>query len=414
MRSVHKAVAVAAVLASALSLTACSSDSKSTNGGGTGASSSGGGSSKGGAYVIGATEDLSGKLAVYGKWAKESLTGYFNYVNAHGGVKGHKVTVKVLDDASDPARATANIRQLISEGALAVSGSTLSNICAAVEPLVSQQKIPEMCTAVPENLILPVHPYVFARLMPAETLATPIVSYISKVTTASKPKVAIITTTAADAVSFGSRVAREATAAGYDVVANKQVDASENANITGPAATIASAKADVVIGELAGPNNVTFIRALRAAGSKAPFISETADYGSMSTLKDAGYYQAWQRSVVDPTSSSPAVVQLVAAMQTVGISGEAAVNDGKIVEGYLAANAINVGLTNCGDPCTGEKLAAAMANAKSTLEGVGTNWGFTSAAHLPVSTVSIYKTDVATGRPVLAQADLPVGAISGS
>jgi branched-chain amino acid transport system substrate-binding protein len=404
MKSVHKAVTAAGVAALAVSLTACGSSGNSAAGSGGGDKSP---------YVIGATEDLSGNLAVYGKWAKDSLTGYFNYVNAHGGVNGHQVTVKVLDDASDPARATANIRQLTSEGALAVSGSTLSNICAAVEPLVTQTKVPEMCTAVPENLIQPNHPYVFARLMPAETLATPVVSFIPKVTTASKPKVAIITTTAADAVSFGKRVETEARAKGYDVIDNEKVDASQNANITGPAAKIAAAQADVVIGELAGPNNVTFIRALRSAGSQAPFISETADYGSMATLKDAGYYSAWQRSVVDPNDSSPAVKQFVAAMQTVGVSGEDGLNDGKIVEGYLAANATYEGLKNCGDNCTSDKLAAAMAKAKFTLDGIAKDWGFTPENHLPVATVSMYKTDTTTGKPVLAQAGLAVGAITG-
>ena len=409
MKSVHKAIAALAAVSATVSLAACSSSGSGNNSGGSGSSGSSGGD-----YVVGATEDLSGPLAVYGKWAKESLTGYFNYVNDHGGVNGHHVSVKVLDDGSDPNRATANIRQLISDGALAISGSTLSNICAAIEPLATQKKIPEMCTAVPENLIVPNHPYVFARLMPAETLAQPMVNYIPSVTSAKTPKVAIITTTAADAVSFGQKIESLAKGKGYDVVANKQVDASTNANITGPAATIASAKADVVIGELAGPNNITFLRALRAAGSKAPFISETADFGSMAQLKDPGYYQVWQRNVVDPSDSSPDVKQFVAAMKSVGVgSTKADLNAGKIVEGYLATNAIYVGLKNCGDNCTGEKLAKSMANAKFTLNGLATNWGFTPDSHLPVSEVSIYKTDTSTGEPTLAKGGLPVGSIGG-
>ncbi|MDT5027982.1 MAG: hypothetical protein QOE61_4408, partial [Micromonosporaceae bacterium] len=268
----HRSAILVGVAVAGLVLSACGSGSGSNSGGSGGSKS---------AYLVGATEDLSGALAVYGKWAQESLTGYFNYVNAHGGINGHQVTVKILDDASDPSRAATNVRQLTSEKALVVSGSTLSNICAAIEPMTTQAKVAEMCTAVPQNMFKPVHPYVFARLMPAETLADPIIAFVPKIITAPKPRVAIITTTAADAVAFGKRTQQEAEAQGWTVVANKQVVASENANITGPAAAIATAKADVVIGELAGPNNVTFIRQLRSAGSNAPFISETADYGSM-------------------------------------------------------------------------------------------------------------------------------------
>jgi branched-chain amino acid transport system substrate-binding protein len=64
--------------------------------------------------TLGSSGPLTGEAAA-AAGVLRGAEGYFKYVNARGGVNGRKIDFKYLDDAYDPSRTVANVRQLIQQ-----------------------------------------------------------------------------------------------------------------------------------------------------------------------------------------------------------------------------------------------------------------------------------------------------------
>lgn len=79
---------------------------------------------------------------------------YFDYANAHGGVKGRKIQLIALNDQYDPQTNIQDVRQLIDEDhvfALA-GGNGTPNTLASI-PLIVQSKIPDIGPNAPSNTL---------------------------------------------------------------------------------------------------------------------------------------------------------------------------------------------------------------------------------------------------------------------
>lgn len=108
---------VALVVAAALTVSACSSSSKS--GGGT--SGAGGGQPtgslaaepSGSTIKIGAVGSITGPQASSSNQFATVAPAWAEWVNANGGINGHKVQVVIADDGNDPAKAGSTARGLI-------------------------------------------------------------------------------------------------------------------------------------------------------------------------------------------------------------------------------------------------------------------------------------------------------------
>jgi len=88
---------------------------------------------------------------------------YFNYVNAHGGVFGRKISLKVRDDGYDPARTVSNVQQLVLAqnvfGLIGVLG-TANNLASL--PFITKQGVPLVYPATGSSLMAqPFHKYLF-------------------------------------------------------------------------------------------------------------------------------------------------------------------------------------------------------------------------------------------------------------
>ncbi|WP_460348185.1 ABC transporter substrate-binding protein [Actinoallomurus acanthiterrae] len=81
--------------------------------GGSATTASGKGISKG-EILLGGTFPMTGPLASYGALAK-GLNAYFQKINTDGGIAGRKLRLITLDDAYDPSRAAANVRELVQQ-----------------------------------------------------------------------------------------------------------------------------------------------------------------------------------------------------------------------------------------------------------------------------------------------------------
>lgn len=95
-----------------------------------------------GEIVIGQSGALTGQLDEIGKEMKAGAEAYFNVINQGGGIGGRKIKFVSLDDAGDPAKATANTQKLITEeNALALFGYSGEHTIKAMLPLVDKNKI---------------------------------------------------------------------------------------------------------------------------------------------------------------------------------------------------------------------------------------------------------------------------------
>ena len=65
--------------------------------------------------LIGQVATETGAAAATGTvtTARDGLAAWAKWTNAHGGIAGHPVTVKTLDDKADPAQSQADLKQLV-------------------------------------------------------------------------------------------------------------------------------------------------------------------------------------------------------------------------------------------------------------------------------------------------------------
>lgn len=127
MKKSHILAAAAVVVTTAIALTGCSSSS-----GGSGSSDS--------KIVIGSSNAISG-AATFPE-ASQAAKAVFDQVNADGGINGHKIDYKILDDKGDAATSSANARQIVqSDNAVALVGSASLIDCQVNGAYYVQQKI---------------------------------------------------------------------------------------------------------------------------------------------------------------------------------------------------------------------------------------------------------------------------------
>jgi branched-chain amino acid transport system substrate-binding protein len=94
--------------------------------------------------TIGGTFPLTGPASLY-KAIPAAEKAYFDYVNAHGGVNGRKITFDILDDSYDPSKTVPLTQQLVEQSKVfAIYGSlgTPSNL--AIWSYLNSHKVPQV------------------------------------------------------------------------------------------------------------------------------------------------------------------------------------------------------------------------------------------------------------------------------
>ena len=119
----------AVAAASAMALAACSSSSSSSSGSSTTKSP----------IVIGTSLSLTGDFSVDGQAFERGYNLWVANINKSGGLLGHKVTLKVLNDNSDPATVATNYTQLINaDHAAFVFGPFSTLLTASAAPVAAR------------------------------------------------------------------------------------------------------------------------------------------------------------------------------------------------------------------------------------------------------------------------------------
>ncbi|MDQ6713950.1 MAG: ABC transporter substrate-binding protein, partial [Candidatus Dormibacteraeota bacterium] len=114
--------------------------------------------------TIGSTQPLTGRAAPGYSEISPSSNAYFNYVNAHGGIYGRKITYYYYDDGYNPTNTASLTRKLILEDKVFALFSALGTPThlAAVD-YINSQKVPDVFVSTGCNCWNDVanHPYTF-------------------------------------------------------------------------------------------------------------------------------------------------------------------------------------------------------------------------------------------------------------
>ena len=219
--------------------------------------------------VLGQSAPLTGSGEDTGQQLRDGALAYFDHINSRGGVHGRKITLKTLDDASQPARAAANTKKLIEEeGVFALFGYVGIGSAAAALPLATQANIPLFAPSSGAHALRqPVNKNVFHIRASYSDEAEKIVQHV---TTMGMKRIAVF---------YQDNEYGKAALEGIQMALKKRnlepiaIEAAKDAasDITTAVYKLHTANPQTVI--LAAPweSAVPFIRVMRASGSTAGF-----------------------------------------------------------------------------------------------------------------------------------------------
>jgi ABC-type branched-subunit amino acid transport system substrate-binding protein len=136
---------LAVAAAGALALAACSNGSSGTNSQALTASAPGITSTT---ITIGSHQPLTGPAAPGYSEIAPAANAYFQYVNAHGGVYGRKITYKYLDDGYNPSTTASVVRELVlQDNVFALFNGLGTPTHLSVVNFLNAQKVPDVFVA---------------------------------------------------------------------------------------------------------------------------------------------------------------------------------------------------------------------------------------------------------------------------
>jgi branched-chain amino acid transport system substrate-binding protein len=96
---------------------------------------------------IGQTMPYSGNASAYSVIGKTE-TAYFKWLNAKGGVNGHKINLISLDDGYNPTKAVEQIKKLVESEGVAFTFNTLGTANnTAIQKYLNDKKVPQLFVA---------------------------------------------------------------------------------------------------------------------------------------------------------------------------------------------------------------------------------------------------------------------------
>lgn len=372
-RRTRTGIALAAAGLAALGLTSCSS---------------GGGS--GGDYVIGFSDGLTGSLATYTAGELRWTKAVFNAVNASGGIDGHKIRLKVLDQGeAGSGKATANVIQLATKDkATAILGQLISNDCSSVAKVAERYKTPVICQRGTESDLNPPNKYVFLDTDMETMEVEPQIKFVKREVTKPNPRVAVFYSDLIGPLNWSDRWKKEAAANGM-TISTVQKEALTATTIDANVAAIVASKPDVVVAEIFNQFYKPLVDGLAAAGLDVPVVT-TSGAVIGSTMKSIGRANLYQTTITKPAivgdaSNSAGLKATLAELDKLGAKTTDAVMDGEGTMPAVGPYIVVEALKKCGFPCSGEKMSAALEQVSTTADGlVPGSFGYSPDSHIGV------------------------------
>lgn len=329
--------------------------------------------------LIGTSLPQSGIAASYSVIAGGEQA-YFDYVNAHGGVNGRKLTLIALDDVYDPAHTLANVRTLVqSRKVFALMGVLGTANNQAIQSFVTQQKVPlVMPLTGSTQVIKPLRKYVFTYEPSYTVEAKALVDYAVKTLHASKIGVFY------QDDDFGQEglkaVQSEVVKQGATIAGSAQYSLTD-LDMSAQAQQLQAASPDAVIMFAVPPSAALFLAAAAKAGLQTKFLS-TSVGGDPAILQALGavgngiYFTDWlpDWAQAKETATYRSILAKYSDAKTapVGPNTEA---------GMVAAQILVEGLKRAGKNPTRDGLVKALESLHKWNGGIAPNVNYSSSRH---------------------------------
>lgn len=221
-------------------------------------------------FVVATAEPTSGDYAAIGKDVELGLKAEAYLINKHGGVLGHKVVVKSLNDASTVQRTLSAARQL-------TSGSNVNLFVGT--PVNAPEELPLVTNMLfTSNCVVAVcgdgskYPYAFSVNPTTAVQLEPIMAYLkSKHYT----KVGLIAQNHTDGQTFVDEMKSSAKKAGVDIVGTQLFNATAT-SVTTQLQQLKSAGAEALAAWTPGTTVSVVMSGMQDIGWKAPVIGSLA------------------------------------------------------------------------------------------------------------------------------------------
>jgi branched-chain amino acid transport system substrate-binding protein len=392
-----------------LALGACASSGSSSNSG----------DSSSGEYVLGAMFSLTNPAgAANAIPISHGLQAAIDGINRRGGVNGHKIDLKTLDDGGNAGREASVFRQLLGDNVSAIAGLDESSDLAVVVPLADQYKVPVMSIGAPETDLVPGNPYVFGSIADLGSQGLAEVDYVQSLVSSGKlpahPKIATVYYNVPSSAQTDQGVVAYAKRLGMQVVANLQI--APNVGATGPLmARIASSHAQAIISGLTEVDSLAGIKAMSSSGvnSSIPWVvwsfgGGPSDLQNYAKLGAGGYVVILN---FDSSGDNPTSAQFISDAKADGYNPLQAGVDTGYAQGLLAENAFK----RCGYPCDTSQFLKALESTNTNLGGFA--FGpiqYTASNHGGITTVRFAQWDLKDNKLVFPEPAVKLQAPSAS
>ena len=144
-----------------------------------------------GPIKIGISLSLSGDFSDPGKAVKRGYDLWAAYVNAHGGILGRQVQLKIVNDASDPNQAVSNYQKLITGDHVDLVFGPFSSLLTGPSATVANRyhyAFLEPAGGGPKVFALKLHNLFFVQPAPVVKCGDSFVQYLKTLPASQRPK----------------------------------------------------------------------------------------------------------------------------------------------------------------------------------------------------------------------------------
>ncbi len=244
------------VSAGALSLAACGSSSSGPSN-----------TPKGGAPItIGVSVSLTGDFSGDGKALVQGYDLWAQDENAKGGLLGHHVTMKYVDDASSTTQVVTNYQNLITQDKVALVFGPFSSLLTIPASTVTDRfgyAFPEPAGGGPSVFTRGIHSLFFVQPAPVEDNLVSFTQWVLSLPASARPATAAYSTEDDPFTQPQVDKAKALLEAGGIRTVSYKVYPAETTDFTPLAQQVISANADVVVLGSQEPDSVAFIKAFQ-------------------------------------------------------------------------------------------------------------------------------------------------------
>jgi len=229
-----------------------------------------------GPIKIGISLSLSGDFSDPGKAVKRGYDLWAAYVNAHGGILGRKVQLKIVNDASDPNQAVSNYQKLITGDRVDLVFGPFSSLLTGPSATVANRykyAFLEPAGGGPKVFALKLHNIFFVQPAPVVKCGDSFVRYLRTLPASKRPKTASY---ASLDDPFSSPIAdamRAQLSGGLKVkTVYKTIYPAETTDLTPIVAKEIAPKPDMIIGGTQSEDAYSQVKGLVQAGYNPKFL----------------------------------------------------------------------------------------------------------------------------------------------